>query len=406
MTFLNDPIAFISDWLSKLLESLNLPDGFDVVISNLFNSLIIAVFSLVVLIVLIWVERKISGRFQDRLGPNRAGPYGLLQTFADVTKLLIKETILPEGADSVPYNIAPILSFASVILIWVVIPFSPVWFGVDLNVGVLYITAVGSFGVLAVLMAGWSSNNKYSLLGAFRSVAQMVSYEVPLLLTMLIPVLLARTMSVNGIVEAQSIWYVVIAPVPALIFFLSSVAEIGRSPFDLLEADSEIVAGYITEYSGMKFAMFFAGEYLHAFVIGIISALLFFGGWRGPGAETYPLLGFFYLMLKAFAVYFIVLWLRNSLPRLRIDHLLSLNWKVLTPLSLVMVVITAILDKSFESSVWHMPSLLGANILVLVLTGALLQRVSKRYRNRERITFDPRPLAVPPPTADTEEASP
>jgi len=405
MTFLQDPIAFIGQWLTGLLENLGLAAGLIDVIMDVVSGLAIAILALTLLIFLIWVERKISARFQSRLGPNRAGPYGLLQTFADLIKLLIKEQIAPEGADSIPYNIAPILAFGSVILIWAVIPLSPVWLGADLNVGVLFIAAVGSFGVLALLIAGWSSNNKYTLLGSFRAVAQMVSYEVPLLLTLLIPVVLAGTMSVNGVVEAQSVFpgFVLLAPVGALIFFLSSVAEIGRSPFDLLEADSEIVAGYVTEYSGMKFAMFFAGEYLHAYVVGVIVALLYLGGWQGPLAETYPVLGFFYLMAKSFGVYFVSLWMRATLPRVRIDQMLALNWKLLTPLALVLLMVTAVLHKAFIGTIYHIPSLLVANGVVVLVTVLVMRATEKRKPLRAQ-PFPPRPVAVAPPK-ETEGAS-
>jgi NADH-quinone oxidoreductase subunit H len=400
MDFLRDPIKFIGDWLTDLLVALNLSSGFITTIKFLIAGLVIAVFSLVLLIFLIWAERKISGRFQDRIGPNRAGPWGILQTFPDLIKLIIKEMIVPANADKAIFNFAPILAFAAVIMIWAVVPFSSTWIGVDLNVGALYITAVGSFGVLAILMGGWASNNKYSLFGAFRAVAQLVSYEVPLLMSMLVPVLLARTMSTNGIVAAQDVWFVVLAPLPLLIFFLSSVAELGRSPFDLLEADSEIVAGYITEYSGMRFAMFFGGEYMHTFVVGVVVSIMFLGGWRGPGAEEYKLLGFLYLMIKAFIFYFVALWFRNSLPRLRIDHLLDFNWKFLTPLVLVLVMVVAVVEKLVEGAGTpvRIVSLLTANILVGFATFLFLRSSSNR-RKKQLKTFPPRPAAVPPSKA-------
>lgn len=404
MMFWSDPVAFIANWFSSLLESLNLPDWASLTIRNLAGGLVVAGFALVILIFLIWVERKISARFQDRLGPNRAGPYGLFQTVADVVKLMIKEDITPDRADKVVFNIAPVISLTSVILIWAVVPFSQRWFGADLNVGVLYIAAVGSFGILSVLMAGWASNNKYSLLGAFRVVAQLVSYEVPLFIALMVPVLLSGTMGVNGIVSAQETWYVLIAPLAALIFFISSVAEIGRSPFDLIEADSEIVAGYVIEYSGMKFAMFFAAEFLHAFVIGVLTALLFLGGWRGPGVDQFPLLGPVYLMIKSFAVYFVALWLRSTLPRLRIDHMMDFNWKFLTPLSLTVLMVTAVVDKlvaEFGMLAWRLPALLLANG-VLVLVVFLLTRAASRRRKSALRTFEPRPVAVAPKPAEAE----
>ena len=415
MSFWPDPIGFIGEWLQELLLSWNLGDDLVTVIITLLAGFAVAMVGVVLLIWLIWAERKISARIQDRLGPNRAGPYGLLQTFPDLIKLIIKEMVTPTNADKVPYNIAPILAFGSVILIWAVVPYSSAWIGVNLNVGALYITAAGSFGLLAIIMGGWASNNKYSLLGAFRAVAQLVSYEVPLLMSMLVVVLLARTMSTQGIVEAQGlseggIWFIVLAPLPFLIFFISSLAEIGRAPFDLLEADSEIVAGYVIEYSGMKFAMFFAGEYLHAFVIGVITVIMFLGGWRGPGAEQIPLLGFLYLMVKSFIMYFVVLWIRNSFPRLRIDHLLDFNWKFLTPLILVLLMGTAVVDKAVEGM--GLPvriiAMLVLNAVVAGITFLFMRRFS-RGRQKELQTFPERPVARPPqpPTqpAATEETA-
>ncbi len=306
-------------------------------------------FGLLWVIIGIWVERKVAGRIQDRIGPNRVGPFGLFQTFADIGKLLIKEDITPTGADKVIFNIAPILSVAAVLLIWAVVPFSKELIGADLNVGALYFTAVGSFGTLAILLAGWGSNNKYALLGAFRVIAALVSYEVPMVLSILVPVMLAGTMSMQGIVDAQHIWYVFAVPISAGLFFTSSLAEVGRSPFDLIEAESEIVAGFNIEYSGMKFAMFYAAEFLHAFTISALTAILFLGGWRGPaagiGGVGGALIGFIYFFIKTLAVYFLVMLIRNTVPRVRIDHMMSLNWKFMVPLSLVNVMVVALVAK-------------------------------------------------------------
>ncbi|MDH3943042.1 MAG: NADH-quinone oxidoreductase subunit NuoH [Anaerolineae bacterium] len=399
MTIWEDPIKFLNDWLAGILNAvvdfLNLPAGTTNFILNLIGVIIVATFGLLLVIFLTWLERKVAARFQDRFGPNRAGPYGIFQSFADMIKLITKEDITPTGADKISYNIAPLLSVASVILIWAVVPFTATWVGADINVGVLYIAAVGSFGILSVLMAGWSSNNKYALLGAFRAVAQLISYEVPLFLALLIPVLLARSMGINTIVEAQGTWFVVLAPLPFLIFLTSSIAEIGRTPFDLLEAESEIVAGFHIEYTGMKYGMFMAGEFLHAFTISVLTGILFFGGWQGPMVDTYPLLGVVYLMTKAFIVYFIVMWVRSTLPRVRIDHLMAFNWKFLVPLSLVMLIVTALLDKAFEAHSLHTWILLGANVVVALITVQIL-RVTGRRKEKELETFPKRPVAVPP----------
>jgi NADH-quinone oxidoreductase subunit H len=243
-------------------------------------------------------------------------------------------------------------------------------------------------------MAGWSSNNKYALLGAFRAVAQLISYEVPMLITLMVPVLLARDMGLMAIVDSQNLWYIALAPISAIIFMVSSIAEVGRTPFDLIEAESEIVAGYHTEYTGMKFGMFFAAEFLHAFTIGVLFSIFFLGGWRGPGAEQYRLLGVVYLMLKGLLGYFIVMWVRSTLPRIRIDHMLAFNWKFLTPISLALLIMTAILDKIFSATALRFPALLAGNVLVFVL-GWLALRWASRRQTKERRVFKKRPVARP-----------
>ncbi len=336
-------------------------------IALLLGVVAVSTFGLLWIIIGIWLERKFAGRVQDRLGPNRTGPYGLFQTFADLGKLLTKEDITPDGADKFIFNVAPLLSVAAVLLIWAVVPFSKDWIGSDLNVGALYFTAVGSLATLSILLAGWGSNNKYALLGAFRVIAALISYEVPMVLSILIPVLLAGTMSMQGIVEAQHIWYIFVVPVTAVLFFTSSLAEIGRSPFDLIEAESEIVAGFNIEYSGMKFGMFFAAEFLHAFTICVLTAILFLGGWRGLGSRIDgvggDLIGFAWLFLKTLLGYFLVMLIRNTVPRIRIDHMMSFNWKFLVPLSLVNLLVVAVVAKAFP------PDYIGVSALAQSATG-------------------------------------
>jgi NADH-quinone oxidoreductase subunit H len=254
-------------------------------------------------------------------------------------------------------------------------------------------------------MAGWSSNNKYALLGAFRAVAQMVSYEVPMVLALLVPVLLGQTMGINSLVASQQVWYIVLAPLATLIFFISSMAETGRAPFDLLEAESELVAGFQTEYSGLKFGMFYVGEFIHAFTISALTVTLFLGGWRGPGSEAYPILGTAYFLIKSFIVYFVVAWVRISLPRLRIDQMLNFNWKILTPLALVLLVVTALVEKILGLVLPELhlveaviPWIRAATHLVvngLLLWGAisLLKKIPARER---KVVGSPRPVAVAP----------
>ena len=395
--FLNDPIGVISAWLTGLLSGLG--PGWTAVILAFLGVLASAGFVLLVDIFLVWVERKVVARLQDRLGPNRLGPFGLIQPLADVIKLLIKEDITPDGADKVIYNLAPIFALATVLLLWGVIPFGPRILGTDLNVGVLYIVAVGALGTLGIIMAGWASNNKYALLGALRMVAQMVSFEVPMVLALLIPVILSGTMGINGIVQAQSIWYVLVAPLAAGIFLITAQAELGRAPFDLAEAELEIVAGFHIEYTGMKFGMFYAGELLHALTFGGIISALFLGGWRGPWAETYPFLGVIYFFLKAFVLYFVIMWVKYSLPRLRIDQMLNFNWKFLTPLSLTMVIVTAVLGKVLSgfnitlqsSPVIYVASFLAANLLIALITVKILR--SQERGERPRVA-EPGPIAI------------
>lgn len=324
-------------------------------IGLLIGVLLVSGVPLVTVIALILVERKVAARIQDRIGPNRVGPFGSLQTFADLMKLLAKEDITPAAADRILYNIAPLISFGSVALIWAIVPYmysaNPpgAVMGADLEIGALYFVAVASLGTLAIMMAGWASNNKYALLGAFRVVALLVSYEIPLVFALVIPVMLAGSMSMVDIVNAQShMWFIFMAPLAAFLFFISSQAETGRAPFDLIEAESELIAGFNIEYSGMKFGMFFAAEFLHVFTNGILFAILFMGGFLGLFYQAVPPLGFVWLGLKASVVYFIFLWLRNTTPRLRIDQVMSFNWFFLVPVSIINVLLTALLLKVMQ----------------------------------------------------------
>jgi NADH-quinone oxidoreductase subunit H len=391
---MGDPVNNIAGWLEAQLASLGLAEGWINVILAALGVIVLATVVLVIDIILVWVERKVVARFQDRLGPNRVGPYGLIQPIADVIKLLSKEDIIPAGADKIVYNLAPIIALATVLLIWAVLPLSSTIVGANLNVGVLYIVAIGAISTLGIIMAGWASNNKYALLGAFRTVAQMVSYEVPMVIALIIPVILARSMGLADIVEGQSVWYIVVAPLALLIVFITSVAELGRAPFDLTEAESEIVAGFHIEYTGMKFGLFYAGELLHALTVGAIVSTLFLGGWRGPGAEAYPILGVIYFFIKAFFIYWVIMWVKYSLPRIRIDHMLGFNWKFLTPLALIVLMVTAITDKLLEGTTTQVYVLvmLAVNLLIGWLT---LQILRSRARIERQRVADPKPFASP-----------
>jgi NADH-quinone oxidoreductase subunit H len=325
-------------------------------ISYIVLASIIAVVAPGMLIILTWMERKIIARIQDRIGPNRAGPFGLLQGFADMIKMFTKEDITPAVADRVPYNIAPGLSVISAIMAFAVIPFAPGIVGSDLNVALLYIVAIGGLGTLAILMGGWASNNKYALLGAFRVVAMLLTYEIPMVMALITITLVAGSMSMGSIVEAQGgMWYIVTLPLAFLIFFFAGVAETGRSPFDLIEAESEIIAGFHTEYSGIKFGMFMIGEYVHTFALAFFCAVLFLGGWQvlpfvditGLPGPLPQILGFIALIIKVFIFIFILMWFRGTLPRFRIDHLQDLGWKFLVPVSLALLIAVAIVVRLF-----------------------------------------------------------
>lgn len=297
-------------------------------------------------------ERKLAAKMQLRLGPNRVGPGGWLQPAADGIKLIFKEELIPASAYKGIFILAPILTVIPALVIMAVVPFGGVidLFGraiplhiADVNVGVLYILSVASISVYGIVLAGWSSNNKYAMLGGLRSSAQMISYELALGLSFVGPIMLASSMSLGDIVDAQrGLWYIFLQPIGAFIFYVAALAEVNRSPFDMPEAEQELTAGYHTEYSGMKFALFFMGEYIKMIAVSAIFAALFLGGYRGPFVDQFPLLGPLYLLAKIVASLGLMIWIRATMPRLRYDRLMSFGWKVLLPLALFNVFITAV----------------------------------------------------------------
>jgi NADH-quinone oxidoreductase subunit H len=318
------------------------------------KSAVILAFLLVGFAYLTLFERRVLARMQVRIGPNRAGPWGLLQPVADGLKLIFKEELIPAKADKLIFVLAPILTVVPALIVLAVLPFGPavsiggrqIHLGLadDLNVGALYILAVASIAVYGITLAGWSSNNKYALMGGLRSSAQMVSYELALGLSFLGPILLANSMSMRDIVEAQAgWWFVLVQPIGFVIFLIATVAEVNRAPFDMPEAEQELTAGYHVEYSGMKFALLFMAEYDKMIAVSAIGAALFLGGYWGPLVQQVPWLGPVYLLLKVLAILFLMIWLRATLPRFRYDRLMAFGWKVMLPLALVNVVVTAVL---------------------------------------------------------------
>jgi NADH-quinone oxidoreductase subunit H len=290
------------------------------------------------IIIIVWMDRRVASLFQERIGPNRVGPFGILQSLVDAVKLIGKESIIPAAVDKTVYKIAPIFIFTVTFMMYAVLPYGKDMSAVNLNLGILYFIAVSSTSTIAILMAGWGSNNKYSLLGGMRTIAMVVSYEIPLAFSMLGIVMITGTLNLNEIVASQSsVWNIVLQPVAFVIFIIAALAELNRSPFDMTEAEQEIVAGFHTEYSGMRFALFFMAEYANLFVVSALGVTLFFGGWHGPILPSW-----LWFMLKSYAMIFFILWIRWTMPRARIDKMMKFNWKFLIPLSIANVLVTGV----------------------------------------------------------------
>jgi len=311
---------------------------------------VILAFVVIGVMAFIYVERRGFGPFQLRRGPNRAGPFGVLQPIADAIKVLLKEDIVPAGADRAVHFLAPVVVFLPVLLIFAVVPFHGKLGGLipNLNIGILYVVAVSALGVVGLFMAGWGSNNKYSLISAMRVVAAMISYEMPLVLSIIGVVVIVGSLSMNDIVTGHQIPFFLLTPLGFLIFLASSMAEINRGPFDLLEADSEIVAGFHIEYSGMKFAMFYLAEYGHALAMSAIAATVFLKGWVGP-ADDY--LGGLWFVAKTLLIFVLLIWFRITFPRLRIDQLMGFAWKFLFPAALINLLVIGIEEVAFDGDI-------------------------------------------------------
>ncbi|MDE0180836.1 MAG: NADH-quinone oxidoreductase subunit NuoH [Caldilineaceae bacterium] len=394
-----------SDALSGWLVGLGLPEWAAIFLVYAVGAFVLINYGMLSVLLLIWITRKVISRIQDRIGPNRVGKFGLLQTVADAAKLLSKEDITPREADKIAYNLSPILAVSGVLMLLAVVPFAPGLTGVDLNIAALYVVALGSIGIMAALMAGWGSNNKYALLAGFRVVAQLLSYEIPLVLAILTVVLLTGSMRFGNIVESQSLhlggfnlgvgWLGIVMPGALLIFFISSLAEAELTPFDLLEAESELIAGFHIEYSGMKFAMFFLAQFLNAWILAAVMVTLFLGGWQGPGVGlpvVGPLLGLGYFMIKVYGVYVLQQWIRGTFPRMRIDQMMYFAWKVLVPLMIGLIVVQAIVQKLPTPVAVHYVLIFAANIGVLAIVAYILQKYFRQEQMRTKRSFEPTSL--------------
>ena len=339
-----------------------------------------------------WGERRVLGRFQNRIGPNRWGPFGLFQPIADLVKLLTKEDLRPQGADRVVFALVPVLMVAPLILMTAVLPFAKNTALASLNVGVLYILAVSSITSVAIFMAGWSSNNRYAMFGAARAVAVLISYEIPVVLSLLGVVMVAASMSLGTIVEAQALPFFLVQPLAFFVFMAGMSAELNRSPFDVAEAESEIIAGYHTEYSGVRFALIQAAEFGGVGVVAAITATLFLGGWSGPWSEY---LGWLWFLIKTGIIVFLFIWFRATYPRLRIDQIMAFSWKFLLPLAMVNLI--AVTLEVFllrgDDGVLTMTDLaimtainLAITVIAIAVFGNLIkERVSFRTRQPQQV---------------------
>ena len=337
---------------------------------------LLAMFSILSFIVLslTWLERKALGRLQLRLGPTRTGPMGLLQPLADAVKLILKEDIVPTASDKAIFWIAPVIVVISAFMIWVTIPASQGLVLRNLELGLLYIIAFAVVGILGLVLAGWGSANKYGVLGGLRSAAQLISYEIPVILVVVAVAMLAQSLDLTVIVNAQSkLPYIVLMPLGIVVFFIAGLAEVGRTPFDIYHAESEVVGGPFVEYSGAHWAVFFLAEYINTFAIAALTTLLFLGGWLGPFLP-----GIVWFLIKVYAVILVIFWIRGTFPRLRMDQLMAFAWKTMVPLSFYLIVVTAIY-LYFEWSWWTLTvmSSLGLLIVGYIIYSIMMAPVKK-----------------------------
>lgn len=390
MEFLKDLIVNIGLWVQGLLVNVGLPDVWVRIITLFGGAFILALVPLVSMFFLIWYERKIVARIGDRLGPNNSGayggPYGLFQVPADAIKMFTKEDVIPDVADRWVFNIAPMVFLVIAVLSWAVIPLGAGIIGSDLSIGIFYILSIGSGGLVSILMAGWGSNNKYALLGALRAIATLISYEIPQVLSVMAVVMVTGSFSLRDIVRSQDVAFLFALPLTALLFLASILSELGRRPFDLVEADSEIVAGYFVEYSGMKFGMFYLAEFMNQLMVSLLFTTLFLGGWRGPWADQAPILGTVWLAIKVLLIMLVIQFLQYSIPRLRIDQVLGFNWKFLTPLALANICVIGLVGKTLPASTgpWARTGIfLLANVVMALVVLVILAAAGRQARQRK-----------------------
>lgn len=342
----------VAAWIRELVGGLGVADLYTDLILMFFKLGAILAFILANALWLVYMERRVSAFIQSRIGPNRVGPKGLFQSIADIVKLMGKEIIIPGKVDRIVFLIAPLLIFVPPLMIYAVLPFGKNMVAIDMNIGLFYILAVGSLSTIVFWAAGWSSNNKYSLLGGMRAVAQMVSYELPLVLSLLGVVMIAGTLNLSEIIKAQeNIWFIFTQPIAFLVYLIAGISETNRTPFDLVEGESEIISGPYTEYSGMSFALFFLAEYANVMIVSAMCTVMFLGGWLAPfGLDFVP--SWVWFFLKMYAIIFIFMWLRWTFPRIRVDQLMALGWKVLVPISLANIFITGTVMYIYRAIGW------------------------------------------------------
>lgn len=400
---LANPVRELYDWLGD-----HTSDEVVYVVSAVIGAVGILTFVGLGALINVWLERRIIGRIQVRRGPNRVGPWGLFQPVADALKLIQKEALQPRASDRGLFSLPPILVFIPAMLTFAVFAWAPDMVYADLNVGVLYLLALSSITSLAIFIAGWASNNKYALLGAMRVIAMAISYEIPLVLALLGPVLFAGTMNIPAIVQWQrdyDLWLGFLLPLPVLIYAISATAELNRTPADIAEAESEIVAGFHTEYSGMKFGLFYAVELINALAVSGIMASLFFGGYSLYGLDEWvpPWL---ILIAKIYFFYFGLIWLRGTLPRLRIDQLMAFSWKMLIPLALINIAVVAtevLLWRELDITDWVLAAFVAVNFALAIVAVAAFFRIITagyyRLPRRVRLVHDVSVPSLPAPGA-------